>query len=301
MTELLSLAARYGRLLLISGLVAGFALPGLAAALRPWLPEMIAALLFLAALRIGPRGVMSALGQLRETLAMVLLIQLALPLAVAGGLASLGLAGTPAGMAAILVTTASSIAGSPNLSIMTGGDPAPALRLLVLGTALLPLTVLPVFLLAGFEATGIGAASARLTALILAASAVAFLLHRPLMRGSRAVEAVDGLSAIMMMVLVVGLMTAVSQAVWTTPLRFLRWLAFAAALNFGLQLAAAALLRRSPLAADTIPMTIVAGNRNVALFLVALPEQVTTPLLVFIGCYQVPMYLTPLVMSRLLR
>jgi ACR3 family arsenite transporter len=37
------------------------------------------------------------------------------------------------------------------------------------------------------------------------------------------------------------------------------------------------------------------------LFLVALPETVTAPLLVFIGCYQIPMYLTPLVTGRFLK
>ena len=46
---------------------------------------------------------------------------------------------------------------------------------------------------------------------------------------------------------------------------------------------------------------IQAGNRNIALFLVALPPEVTDPILIFIGCYQIPMYLTPMVMARLYR
>ena len=49
----------------------------------------------------------------------------------------------------------------------------------------------------------------------------------------------------------------------------------------------------------TVPISIVAGNRNIALFLVALPAEITNPLLIFIGCYQVPMYLTPILMRRL--
>ena len=44
---------------------------------------------------------------------------------------------------------------------------------------------------------------------------------------------------------------------------------------------------------------LVAGNRNIALFLVALPAETTDALLLFIGAYQVPMYLTPMLMRRL--
>lgn len=36
-----------------------------------------------------------------------------------------------------------------------------------------------------------------------------------------------------------------------------------------------------------------------ALFLVALPAEVTAPVLAFIGGYQVPMSLTPLIMRRI--
>ena len=54
---LLGLAARHGRIILVAGLAAGIALPDLALAMRPWLQEMVAGLLFFAALRIGPRDV----------------------------------------------------------------------------------------------------------------------------------------------------------------------------------------------------------------------------------------------------
>ena len=48
-------------------------------------------------------------------------------------------------------------------------------------------------------------------------------------------------------------------------------------------------------------LAIVAGNRNLALFLGAVPPETLEALLLFVGCYQVPMYLTPLVMARLYR
>lgn len=48
-----------------------------------------------------------------------------------------------------------------------------------------------------------------------------------------------------------------------------------------------------------VPLSIIAGNRNIALFFVALSDEVTAPLLIFIGCYQIPMYLTPILMKPL--
>ena len=47
------------------------------------------------------------------------------------------------------------------------------------------------------------------------------------------------------------------------------------------------------------PLAIGAGNRNIALFLVALPPEVLAPLMIFIGCWQLPMYLTPVLLPRL--
>ncbi|MBE0693203.1 MAG: hypothetical protein IH590_08860, partial [Aquamicrobium sp.] len=72
--------------------------------------------------------------------------------------------------------------------------------------------------------------------------------------------------------------------------------AAAFALNMPIQLAASALAaRRQPSAAPAIG--IVAGNRNAALFLSVLPAATIDELLLFIGCFQIPMYLTPFLLS----
>ena len=101
-----------------------------------------------------------------------------------------------------------------------------------------------------------------------------------------------------MAVLVVALMSAVRPALTRTPLTFSAWLSVAFVAKFGLQLAAAAILRHGPLSAQRVPLAIVAGNRNVALFLAALPPSATDPILLFIGCYQFPMYFTPILLRR---
>jgi hypothetical protein len=291
-------------LLLVLGLVAGIGAPGLALTLRGWLPEMVALLLFIAALRIGPRQALGSISDLKSTVGIVLIFQVACPIVLSLVFAGGDFTGALA-TALVLALAASPISGSPNLTLMTGNDPAPSLRLLVAGTALLPLTVLPVFWLTpglGSAATII-AAVIRLLVLITAAAAIAFTLRATVLGNpeAKALRAIDGASAIVMAVLVIGLMSAVGPALRGDQAALALNLAAAFAINFGLQLAAALLLRSRKWQGSRAAIAIAAGNRNMALFLAALPSGVTDPLLLFIGCYQVPMYLTPLLLGWLYR
>jgi hypothetical protein len=305
MMRLLALAARHGRLLLVAGLVAGIALPDLALALKAWLQEMVAGLLFLAAVRIGPRRAVGAMRDLPLAVGVAVTYQLVLPLVAIAVLSAMGWIGTGLGSAMILMLSASPISGSPNLAILTGHDPAPALRLLIVGTAILPLTVLPVFwLLPELGTAGeVLTAAGRLFGVIAAVTGAAFVIRGGLLRDPKpeTIQALDGLSAIAMAIVVVGLMSAVGPAIVETPMRFLYWLAVACVANFGAQTIATIVLGDTRLRRDRTVYGIVAGNRNIALFLIALPPQVTDPLLLFIGCYQIPMYLTPIVLRALHR
>ncbi len=302
---LLGLAARYGRSLLVVGLVGGIALPGVANAMKPFLPELVAFLLFIAALRIGPRQAVGAVRDLQVTAGLALLFQLVMPIAAIGVMAVGGWLSSPIASSLVLMLSAASIAGSPNLTVMTGHDPAPALRLLILGTAILPVTVLaPFWLLPELgSAAEVLDAAARLLVVIAVAAGAAFLIRGFLLRQPSAdtIRAIDGVSAIAMAVVVIGLMSAVGPAIAETPLRFVYWLLVAFAANFALQIATALVLRSTPLREERVGYAIIAGNRNIALFLAALPSAVTDPLLLFIGCYQIPMYLTPILLRRLYR
>jgi hypothetical protein len=275
--------------------------------MKAWLPELVAGTLFVAALRVGPRQAVGALGDLGKSAALCAVLQVAMPVA---AIVVFHLVGWQRGWQGLLATgltlmaSAPSISGSPNLAILTGHDPAPALRLLVLGTALLPLTVIPVFWLApalGSPAVILGSA-ARLLLIIFASAAIAFLLRATVIRNPApaTIAALDGLSALLMAVMVVGLMSAVGPALRHDPAALAFNIAAAFIANFGLQIVAFLLLRRRG-SADAVPLAIVTGNRNIALFLTALPTAITDPLLLFIGCYQVPMFLTPIMLSRLYR
>ncbi|MDJ0822826.1 MAG: hypothetical protein QNJ09_13575 [Paracoccaceae bacterium] len=297
---MLSFAARHGKWCLILGLVAGLSLPALAEAVKTLLPVLIAALLFLAAFRIGPDALLSGLRDAQATLRLVAIYQVAAPLAVFAIVMLAGLEGTTAALALILMLSAPSVTGSPNFAILIRQTPTSALRLLVVGTALFPLTVLPIlWLLPALDTATVVTSAARLAAVVLFAAGAAFALRRAFLRqlASRQQEALDGASAILLGVVVVGLMSAVGPLLLSDPLRFLAWLGFACAVNFGAQLVAWTSLSTAVPSEDRAATSIVAGNRNIALFLVALPPETTDTLLEFIGCYQIPMYLTPVLMG----
>jgi ACR3 family arsenite transporter len=302
--RLFGLAAKHGRAILILGLVAGVLFPGLALQLKPWIGILVAFMLFLAALRVGPRDAFGAVAQLRSSLAMVLVLQIVFPVLT---ILAFGVFGLRGGIATglILMMAAPPISGAPNLTLMTGNDPAPALRQLLTGTALLALTVIPVFWLApdlGSARDILGAAS-RLLAVIASAGAAGFLVRAWLIKSPsrEAFRAFDGLSALTMAVMVVGLMSAVGPAMRSNPSALLIALAAAFAGNFGQQILMLAALRGRAPEQLIAPAGISAGNRNIALFLTALPASVTDPVLLFIGCYQIPMYLTPVLLGRLYR
>ena len=102
-------------------------------------------------------------------------------------------------------------------------------------------------------------------------------------------------------VLVIGLMAALRPALAVSVSTVAGWMALAFGLNIGMQVLSFLVLRRLLPPHEGVPVSIVAGNRNIAIFLIALSASSAEPLLIFLACYQVPMYLTPLLMDRLYR
>lgn len=297
--------ARQGRILLILGLVAGILLPPLADAMRPLIAPLIACLLFLAALRVGPRQAVGALRDLGASAGLATLFQLVMPLCAAAAIHLAGWSGTPLGTFFVLMLAAAPVTGAPNLTIMTGNDPGPALRLLVVGTVLLPLTVVPVFWVtpALGEASEVFGAAGGLLLLIAAAAGLAFTLRLSVLKEAtpRLVSTVDGLSALAMGIVVIGLMSAVGPALRDDPLRVLAILVLVCAVNFGIQIAATLAARAAGSRTSSAAIGVTAGNRNIALFLTVLPEDVVGPILLAIGCFQIPMYVTPAALGRFYR
>lgn len=298
---MLGLAARNGRFLLVAGLMGGAGLPGLAAQLLPWVAPMIATLLFLNAFRTGGRILESLGPDLRRAVPVIALLQLALPLAVLGALSLTGQPLTPFWFAAILMMAAPSLTGAPNFLVMIGRDPTPAMQLLVVGTLAFPLTALAVLsALPGIEAAEAVSATLRLAATILSVVALGIALRRWTARRFDTTwldRLGDDIAAVLLGVVVVGLMAEVGPLLRADLPRAALWIAAVMALNLCLQLGCFGISRLWG-AGETVAASVMAGNRNIALFLVALPAEVLAPAMIFIGSYQIPMYLTPLILRR---
>lgn len=301
----LQVFARHGRLTLVAGLIAGLALPGLAAAMQPWLPQMVAVLLTVTAFRIGHRAAFGAFADLRWSLPSVLILQLALPLAMIAAAAGLGLSSTALTLALVLACAAPTISGGASLAIILRQDPARMMQFLILGTAIFPLTIIPVLMAVPVAVSPVALAGValRTLAIILGAAALGFGLRRWLLPNpdARQIRAMDGAAILFFAIIVVGLMAALGPLLRTDPGLALLWALAAFTLSFGLQAIVLLALHRSRLAAVSGPLALAAGNRNIALFLIALPPEVTGPIMIFIACWQLPMYLTPILLPRLYR
>ena len=296
--------SRHGRFVLVAGLCAGLALPEVAMALRPWLSELVLLLLFITAFRVGFPNALAALCHLRETARVVLAYQLALPLLCICLFGFWGIADHPIAFVLTLMLAAPPLTGAPNLSVMLGHPPEPAFRLLIVGTILLPLTIIPIFWLSPALGSLVQAlyAALHLCGVMSVTIAFAFLL-RAILRAdmqAREITALDGLTSLALAVIVIGLMSAVAPTLAAQPMVLAGWLLLAVVTNLGLQLCAYLLLRNGHSPAYAAPLAIVAGNRNVAIFLIAASASQSEEFLIFLGCYQFPMYLTPILMRPVL-
>ncbi len=309
-----------------AGLLAGFLLPALAAPLRAAIPYLIAVLLFVAWLRItDSSGTNASLWARfaflkdRKLISGVLVAQLVLPLLL---YFLLSLSGIPAiwCMAAVLVAAAAPVSGGPNIVLLMKGDASLALRWLTVGTMLMPLTSIPVLalLLPSEPRLAVGLAIVKLLFIITIAMFAAIAVHNygwgKAMKTPRSQEILDGIAAILLASMVIGLMSAVHHPTSTLPV-MAKMLLVAITINVGLQLLGIALANLSRSLGHSlghslslslskqavISFGVLNGNRNIALFLAALPVGVTEPLLLFIACYQIPMYLTPLIGRHLYR
>ena len=301
----LLIAARNGQYVLVAGLVAGLFLPGLAEPMRPLLPLLVVLLLFVTILQMEPTTILGSLIDLRQVLTAVVGFQVISPLVVlAIGLTG-GWTGTAIVLSLLIMTAAPSISGSPNLCVIMGYPAEHAMRLVVVGTAVLPLTALPIFWLMSEigDLWAVLKAAFSLFLTIAIVTLVAVSLRQTVLRNpSRTtILKLEGLASITLAVFVIGLMPSVSAAALDDPWAAGFWIAFACFVNFGAQVMTFRLTCNRLPPAKAIAVSLISGNRNIALFFVALPPEATAPIMVFIGAYQIPMYLSPLIMRRMYR
>lgn len=273
-------------------------LPTLAGFVQLLIGPLLAALLVTSFLQVDVQLKSLFTSRLAQNAGLLLSMQLVLPLCV---LAVLLLLGVPNQwlVPICLVAAASCITGGPSIVMMLGGDGAQAIRLLITSTLALPLTSFPIFALLplNFSPGLLLRTSVMLTVVVLGSYFAARLLRRVWLGESQPMQrqSIDGVAALLLALIVVGLMSAIHTA-WDKPKLLLLTLLLACVVNFGFQLIGL-ILNRLFSAKTPIMLGVLTGNRAVAIFLTALPAAVYQPYLLFIACYQIPMYLTPLLGS----
>lgn len=301
-TQLLAFCGVNGRWVLPLGLIAGILFPWAAEPMRSAIPLCIGLLLFLAILRLFPGSLEAASvvssTQWARSAKVVLLCQVVFPICV---FYSATWAGLPPVwiLAMTLVAAAPPISGSPNLVLLLFGNGSAAMRWLMLGTMVLPLSCLPIlYLLYPEQSASIMIRPALVLLALIVGSIVCaalFLKANQSLAITLKPDVLDGASALVLAVMVIGLMSAVHQPE-STLRSIVIMLVFASVVNAGYQFLGFVFAKLAKLnSADTITHGVVMGNRNIALYLTALPAAQIEPLLLFIACYQVPMYLTPLI------
>ena len=290
------------RWILAIGAIAALFLQDLAATLRPALPAFVALMYLLAMVRIDLGSVLQR-SLKPKRFAMILGVCIALMVVTPTLVAALAeITSLPEGLRQSLVYIAAGppLGSSAALCLLLGLDAALAIELTIVGSFLTPfLGPFVTSLLLG-EAVPIDpfALSLRLAAMIGAGAVLAVLLRKMLGTEliARRSSVFDGIGALAMVLTVVPIFDGATEQILRTPELAAATLALVFALNIGLQLISAPLLRRITGRDSADAMGLIWGNRNAALYLAALPQAPVFSL--FVAMYQFPMYMTPLLMRR---
>lgn len=294
-------AGRNAKWVLVSGLVLAISLPVLAEFLSAYLTPLICVIMFLGALRLRCDQFGMLWDRLWETLAHVMLLQVALPCFFLLAFWLTGVHETILAQVTVLLLAAPVIVSSPNMAAIMKLDVAASMRLLVWSTVFLPLTSLPflTFLFGANSVADVIASELRLIAIIVVAGGLGIAMRFAVFKHATVqTEArLDGLSATALAIFVLALMPTIATQFATEPWQLATLLSFAFAINFGLQALAFRTLRRTQNPEVSGAYALAYGNRNLALFFAALTADQTSQFLAFLAVYQIPMYLTPVLLT----
>ena len=301
--HLLALSARHGSTLLAVGIFGGALLPPLAAAFRPLVGPGVFCMMILIFLRVDMEGTLAHLrrpGRIALITALLLIIS---PILMALLVEPLGLdRGITAGL--VLFAAGATASSSPAFARMVGLDPELSLVVSLLTTLFVPLTAPPMAgWLAGVDlAIGTGAFMARL-ALIVGLPAVLSLALRRLIgpaRLTRAGPAVDGAIVLFVVSYGFGVMDGLSTRLAADPAWVVVAIVAAFLADYGLN--AVTLLALRPLGRiQAATVGLMAGNRNMALFIAVLPVSADPRVALFFALCQFPLFLSPFLLRPLYR
>lgn len=292
------------RWVLAAGVLLATLLPSLSAFLRPMLPGLVALVFCISLVRLD-LGALARRAARPKRLAALGLWAVAFMVAtpalvcLAAGAAGMG----EAQVAALTYTFAAPpIMSASALCLMLGLDAGFALEFTVLASVIAPFLgpVVTKALLGDAVPVDAVALALRMAAMIAAGTVMALALRRLL--GTEAIRrhggAFDGVATVILVLFVVPLFDGFWTVVGAMPGFALATLGLVLAANWGPQLLVAAGLRRAAAPDIAGAAGLMWGNRNVSIYLAALPPD---PLFgLYVAFYQFPMLFTPMVMGRIL-
>ncbi len=298
LTGLLGFVGKHATRFMFGGVLVGLALPWLADLVRPLFVPLLLIPLTIALMRLDWQA-FKAYGR-RPLLILAILVFLLLlcPVLMLGALKPLGL---PVALTAaiVLMAAAPPIVSAAAISLILGLDAALAVIVIVLGTALVPLTLPPIALaLLGIQIEmSLPEFMGRL-ALLVGSAFLAALLLRKLIRPAwlaANTRLLDGLSVLVLVLFAVAIMAGVTDKMLADPgyVALTTLAAFIANLALqGLGYGVGRLVFRlgRPAAAT---LALLTGNCNMGLVMVALADKAEFDMVVFFAMGQLPMYMLP--------
>lgn len=306
MIRLLDFLGRHATKCLFGGVLIGLAVPPLAALLRPGLVVFLLLPLTLALMRLDWGAFRAYAKRPLLTVPAVAFLLLACPLLVWAALAPLGLP-QPLTEAIVLMAAAPPITGTVAIALILGLDAALAVIVMVLATALVPVTLPPLALwLLDIEVQmSLAEFMGRLGLMVGVAFGGALLARRLtppgwLQQNSRLV---DGASVLALVLFAVAIMDGVTDKLLAQPGYVILATVSAFVANLALQALGYAvgrwIFRLGQPAALTLG--ILAGNCNMGLVMVALADRAVFDMVIFFAMGQLPMYMLPGLLQPLYR
>lgn len=303
LTPFLTFLNHHARLILAAGIFAGLALPALAALLRPLVEAAVVASLSLSMLRLDWSAVFALGRRPLRTVAALGWILLLAPLLTYATVTSLGL---PPGLSVALVFAAAAppVTASPAFALLLGLDAALALVLLVMGTELLPLTLMAVaFWLLDLELSiGLGPFLLRVAVYIVLPFAISAAARRFIQRerlDAHAVE-INGLIVLALVVFAIAIMDGVAARLLAEPWTVAGFTASAFVLNMVLQGIGAGLFFWLGWR-GALTMGLSSGYRNMAIMLVLTAGMAGPDMWLYVAIAQFPIFVMPMVTNPLYR
>jgi arsenite transporter len=303
MMFLLRMMGRQARWVLVAGVVLGLMLPGLGNIIGVMLPLLVVMLLSVAMMRVDVPQVLLHLRRPFRLAVVLIVFMVATPVLVhlLAGYFNLPVA---LHMGLVLLACAPPLSANASMAALLELDDALVLNVMVVGTLLVPLSA-PLLAATLFETAidlDAGSMFIRLALATGLSLVAAYVLRRAFgrQRLERNFDVLDGISSLLMVIFAIVVMNGIAVTGTHGLPQVVSVLALVLLANWGMH-ALSALgfrffrdLRKATFTPQDGAVSLMMGNRNMALIMAVLPADLAASLLLFFALYQVPIYLTPL-------